>query len=132
MVAPQLARVDKVLGGGHVGGEHDVVPRKAHGPGKHQLREGGAIHAAPLAFEHGEYIGIGIGLDGEVLAEAGIPGKRRLHAPRRFADALFVIEVEGRGVDRSDFVKLFGGTEGQLLHKYSSLHKYSAAVGILQ
>ena len=83
-------------------------------------------------LEHGKYIGVGIGFDGEVLAEAGVPGKRRLYAPRRFADAFFVVEVERRGVDRGDLMELFGGTEGQLLHKYSSPHKYSAADGILQ
>ena len=121
----QFARVYIILGGRHVGRKHDFLALEAHGFGQHQFRDGGAIHAAALAFEHGEYIGIRIGLDGEMLAEARVPGKRRLHATRRFADALFIVEVEGRGVERGDLVKFFGGTEGQLLHKYSSLHKYS-------
>ena len=119
----QLARVYIVLGGRHIGREHDVVALEAHGLGQHKFRNGSAIHPAALAFENGKYIRVGIGLDGEVFPKAGVPGKRRLHAPRRFTNAFFIVEMERRRVNRGDFPQFFGGTEGQLLHKYSSLHK---------
>ena len=101
---------------GLVGGEHDLVALEAHRVRQHQLRDGRAVHAAALLLQELEDVGVGAGLDREVLAEAGIPGEGIVHGLRGCADARLVVEVEGRGVFRNDFVELVQIHEGLLLH----------------
>lgn len=103
---PQLCRQLKFAGGGLVGGEHDLAARKAAAVGHHQLGEGGAVGAAAFLPENLQNGGGGSGLDGKIFLEAGVPGEGLHHLPGVFADALFVVEVEGGGVGFGDFLNL--------------------------
>ncbi len=103
---PQLCRQLKFAGGGLVGGEHDLAARKAAAVGHYQLGEGGAVGAAAFLPENLQNGGGGSGLDGKIFLEAGVPGEGLHHLPGVFADALFVVEVEGGGVGFGDFLNL--------------------------
>ena len=111
----QLARVDELLGGGCVGGEHDVLPADAQSVAEHQLGVAGAVHAAAVFVQELEDRGIGAGLDRVILLIARIPGKGGLEAVRRTLDALLVVDVEGGGIGLDDLLDLSLGI-GQRLH----------------
>ena len=72
---PRLAHIQRRR---IVGGKDHVMSRDAHGLGQQQLRIGGAVAAAALLVENFQQEGVGGGLDGKILPESGIPGKRRL------------------------------------------------------
>ena len=72
---PRLAHIQRRR---IVGGKDYVMSRDAHGLGQQQLGIGGAVAAAALLVENFQQEGIWGGLDGKILPESGIPGKRRL------------------------------------------------------
>lgn len=72
---PRLAHIQRRR---IVGGKDHVMARDANGLGQQQLRIGGAVAAAALLMEDFQQEGVGGGLDGKILPESGIPGKRRL------------------------------------------------------
>ena len=114
----QLAGVDELLGGGGVGGEHDVLPADAQRVAEHQLGVAGAVHAAAVFVQQLENRGIGAGLHRVIFAEAVVPGKGGVDAARGGSDALRIVEVEGRGIACDDFVQFLLGDKGNLMHMY--------------
>ena len=71
-----------------------------------QLHQAGAVRAAALLPEELEDGGVGGGLDGKVLLEAGVPGEGGVDPPGVLPQAFFVVEVEGGGVFLYDLVQL--------------------------
>ena len=116
----QLGGQGELLGGGVVGGEHDVAALEAAAVGHHQLSEGGAVHTAALLLQDLQDLGVGGGLHGEKLFVAGVPGESLVQGAGIFPDALLVIEVEGGGVLVGDLLELFQRDEG-LFHIRSLL-----------
>ena len=56
-----------------VGREHQIVAVGAAGVGQHELHAGGAVATAAVLAQNVDEKRVGSRLDGEVLAEAGIP-----------------------------------------------------------
>ena len=98
-----------------VGGEHDLVSPKAQRLGEHELALAGAVEAEAVLAQDGEDGGVGRGLDGEVLLEAGAPreGVDELLGP--LADAALVVEVERGRVLGADGLELVEADERSLL-----------------
>ena len=115
-IGPQLPGLKQILLRGDVGGEHDVVARDAHRLAKQQLCVAGAVTATALLMEKLQNIGIGGGLHGKILPEAGIPGKGGFQLPHILPDARLVIDVEGGGNLRRDLTGLLQGQKGGFLH----------------
>ena len=90
-----------------VGAEHDFVFLEADRIRHLQLRQARTVGAAALFPENPQQKGIGRGLDGEVFPEALVPGESLAHEARRFADSLFVIQVEGRRIGFGNFSDCF-------------------------
>ncbi len=100
-----------------VGGEHDLVALETACLGEQQLGVARAVHAAALLVEDAQKRGVGRGLHGEVLLEAGVPGERGVDRAGTGADACLVVEVEGRGDVRHDGLDLLERGEGLLFHE---------------
>ena len=101
---------------GHVGREHDLVPRDAAGAAHLQLGQARAVAAKALLVQDLEQARGGGRLDGEVFLEAGVPRKRGLYLARILADGLFVVDVERGRVGLYDFLHLRQGQKGFLFH----------------
>ena len=106
---PQLFCQLVFVGGGLVGGEHDVMAMKAAFVREHQLGEGGAVHPAALLLEYFQDAGGGGGLHGEILLITRVPGKGGLQVPGGFPDALLIVKMEGGGVGLGDGLELGEG-----------------------
>ena len=115
----QLGGQDEFLGGGVVGGEHDLSPLETTPVGHHQLAQGGAVHTAALFLENLQDLGVGGGLHGKVLGVAGVPGKGPAQGPGVLPDALLVIQVEGSGILLGDLLQLLQGDK-RLFHVHRS------------
>jgi len=96
------ARIFKILCRRCVGGKHDVVRHDAHGFAEHQLRIAGAVHAAALFFEDLHQHGVRAGLYRIILLIALVPGKRLLQRAHAGAQAMLIVNVEGRGIFLDD------------------------------
>ena len=107
----QLGGQSELLSGSVVGGEHDLSPGKAAAVRHHQLREGGAVHAASLFLQNLQDLGIGGGLHGKILGVAGVPGKGLAQSPGVGTDTLLVIEVEGGGIGLHHLLELLQGNK---------------------
>ena len=103
---PQRVRQPVLLRQGVVGGEHDLMAPEAALLRQQQLHQAGAVRAAALLPEELEDGGVGGGLDGKVLLEAGVPGEGGVDPPGVLPQAFFVVEVEGGGVFLYDLVQL--------------------------
>ena len=98
------------------------MSRDANGLGQQQLRIGGAVAAAALLMEDFQQEGVGGGLDGKILPESGIPGKRRLQRPGVGTDAGFVVNVKGGGDLLADFLCFFQSQKRYLFHSSNPLY----------
>ena len=56
----QLGGQDEFLGGGVVGGEHDLSPLEITPVGHHQLAQGGAVHTAASSLRIFRIWGLGV------------------------------------------------------------------------
>ena len=86
--------------------------------GQHQLRHGGAVKAEAVFAENIHDIGIGSGLDREILAETRIPGKGLLNSLRVFPDSFFIIEIKGSRILLRDLFRLFLCYIRDFFHNY--------------
>ena len=66
----EVPGLDELLGGGVVGGEHDLLAGDADPLGEHQLGQRAAVGAEALFLQDLQDEGIGQRLDGEELLEA--------------------------------------------------------------
>ena len=107
----QLGGHLELLGGGVVGGEHDLSSGEPAALGHHQLGEGGAVHAASLLLQNLQDLGIGGGLHSKILGVAGVPGKGLAQSPGVGTDTLLVIEVEGGGIGLHHLLELLQGNK---------------------
>ena len=115
---PQLGGQGKLLSGGVVGREHDLVPGKSAAVGHHQLGEGGAVHAASLLPQDLQDLGVWGGLDGEELPVAGVPGESLVQAAGILPDSLFIIDMKRCGIFFCDLFDHFFGNKCLFFHKY--------------
>ena len=120
-VHAHIPRLAHIQFRGDVGGKDHVVSRDAHGLGQQQLGIGGAVAAAALLVEDFQQEGVGGGLDGKILPESGIPGKRRLQQPGVGADAGLVVNVKGGGDLLADFLCFFQSQKRYLFHSLNPL-----------
>ena len=103
----QLVRVGVFLEGSVVGGEHDVVAGEAQRLRHHEFGPGRAVRAAVILRQQFHDARVRRRLDGKVLPEARVPGKRLFHVFHVAADARLVIEVKRSRVGLDDFLDLF-------------------------
>ena len=80
----------------------------------HQLGEAGAVRPAALLPQKLQNLGVGRGLDGEMLLETLAPREGLYQLARVVLDAFFVIDVEGRGVGLFDLLRLLFGNDRSL------------------
>ena len=112
---------DELLGGGVVGGEHDLPALEPAAVGHHQLGEGGTVHPAALLVEELQNLRVGGGFYSEILFKPRVPRKGLVQGPGVGPDAVLVVEVEGGGVVLHDLLELLQGDKrlfhwcGQLL-----------------
>ena len=111
----------KVRVGRVVAREHDALAGHARRLGEGELGGRGAVAAAALLGQDGDDPGVGRGLDGKVLAEARVPGKRGIERTRPLADLGLVVDVERRGMLGADGLELLLANERALLHERGSL-----------
>ena len=100
--AAVLGRKGEFLGAGIVRGEHDLLGLGPDLAGKNQLGDGAAVEAEAHLLHQAQNAAIGQGLNGEILAEAGNAGKGFFELLSRFANARFVIDMEGGAVMGGD------------------------------
>ena len=111
---PQLDGFLELVSRGVIGGEHDLLSCDPGGFGNQELRQAAAVGAGTFLSQDLHDAGVGGGLHGEVLTEFRRPGKGLLQAADIFPDALFIIEMEGRGIILDNLFKSFLG-KGKIL-----------------
>ena len=116
---PQLVGVAELLGGGLVGGEHDLMAGKSTALCHHQLGEGGAVHATALGVEQLQNAGGGGGFHGEIFLKAGIPGESLVQLLGIVFNPRLVVDVERGGIGLTNLLGLSQGEE-RFLHGFLS------------
>lgn len=94
----ERSRLDKLVSGRVVRGEHDLPADDARSLREDQFGQGTAIGAESLGMKDFQNEGIGRGLDGKKLLEPGIPGEQIQQAAGVRANRAFVVDVERRRI----------------------------------
>ena len=99
--------------------EHDVVSGETEGLRHHKLRFGRAVGAAVILRQQPHDTGVRRRLDGKILTEARVPGKRLFHVFHIAADAGFIVKVKRCRIGLDDLFDLFLRHECFLFHVHN-------------
>ena len=104
-----------------VGREHDLAFFETNRVGHQKFGIGRAVCTATFFTQNFEQSRVRSSFYCEIFFEAFVPAKSLVYKTSSFADAFFVVEIEGSGILRRDIFKLFFSNERNFLSHWNHL-----------
>ena len=110
-----------------VGREHNLAFFEANSVGHQKFGVGRTVCAATFFTQNFEQSRVGSCFYCEIFFEAFVPAKSLIYKTSSFADAFFVVEIEGSGILRCDIFKLFFSYKRNFLSHWNHLSVFELA-----